>query len=338
MNCAALKKIVLSVALSGFIAVGIAGALFYDFIHRPIDPVLGTITVQIPKGRGFPEISTILEENGLVTNKRSFYLLVRLKNAGRFIKAGEYELSGSMTPLRLVEKLKSGSVKKYNISIPEGFTVAQAADRFAAWKLADAEMFRLRACDIDFLASMGIKAENAEGYLFPDTYVIDKTMDESDIISFMISRFKKEISGDMLERSQELGFTVHEVITLASIIEKESALEKEKPLISAVFHNRLKKKMRLQSDPTVIYGMKSFTGNITKEDLRSSTPYNTYVIEGLPPGPICNPGAASINAALFPSDVDYLYFVSKNDGSHQFSSNLSSHSKAVIKYQIKRQK
>ena len=329
-----------SALLACLFAIGacICGALFYEYLHRPLNPHAGTVTVHIPRGANFSRISDILEKAKLVDNRRTFYVLARLKDVSHQIKAGEYELTGSMTPLELLEKLKAGSVKEYRVSIPEGFTMCQIADRLAAHGVADGKVFLDHAQDEKLLSSLDIPAKTAEGYLFPDTYVINKSMNEVEILRYMVGRFKKEITPEVRNRARELGFSLHEILTLASIIEKESALEEEKPLIAAVFHNRMKRGMRLQSDPTVIYGMKDFDGNITKGDLKRSTPYNTYRIKGLPPGPICNPGALSIGAALHPSEVKYLYFVSKNDGSHQFSSSLSNHAKAVIKYQIKRQK
>ncbi len=333
-----LKKTFALLACLLMLGAGICGALFFEYLGRPLNPHLGTVTIQIPRGANFSRISAILEKANLVDHRRAFYVLVRLKDASRQIKAGEYELTGAMTPVELIETLKAGSVKEYRVSIPEGFTMVQIADRLEACGVADSKVFLGRAGDEKLLAGLDIPAKTAEGYLFPDTYVITKSMDEVEILRYMTGRFRKEITPAMRTRARELGFSLHEMLTLASIIEKESALEEEKPLISAVFHNRMKRGMRLQSDPTVIYGIKDFNGNITRDDLKRNTPYNTYRIKGLPPGPICNPSASSIGAALYPSNVKYLYFVAKNDGSHQFSSDLSTHDKAVIKYQIKRQK
>jgi UPF0755 protein len=172
-----------------------------------------------------------------------------------------------------------------------------------------------------------------EGYLFPDTYHLLREMDPEEVIQMMVHQFRKVFGPDFARWASELGISEREVVILASIIEKETSLSEEKPLVSAVFHNRLRKKIPLQSDPTVIYGIKNFNGNLTKQDLMRPTPYNTYVIAGLPPTPICNPGKDSLLAAVHPAPVSYLYFVSKNDGSHYFSSAIEEHNRAVWKYQ-----
>jgi len=322
-----------------FVLIGVlAGALFYEYAQSPIDHQGRVVTIEIPKGMNFMTLLEALGEKGLIRYKSAFCLLARMKDAPKHIKAGEYELNSVMTPTGVIDTLLDGKVKEYEITIPEGFTVRQIADRLAQQNLIDRDVFLRRICDVAFLSSLKIREKSAEGYLFPDTYKLNKSMDEFEIVRFMVKRFRREITPEAIHRAAGLGFTIHELVTLASIVEKESGREEEKPLISAVFHNRLKKRMRLQSDPTVIYGIENFNGNLTKADLRKQSPYNTYRIKGLPPGPICNPGAASIQAVLYPAPVDYLFFVSKNDGSHQFSSNLSSHDKAVIKYQIKRKK
>jgi UPF0755 protein len=172
-----------------------------------------------------------------------------------------------------------------------------------------------------------------EGYLFPDTYHLFREMDPEEVIHMMVNQFKKVFGPDLANRASELGISESEAVILASIIEKETPLPEEKALVSSVFHNRLKKKIPLQSDPTVIYGIKNFNGNLTKEDLMRHTPYNTYLVPGLPPTPICNPGRDSLLAAVHPAPVPYLYFVSKNDGSHFFSSDIEEHNRAVLKYQ-----
>ena len=183
---------------------------------------------------------------------------------------------------------------------------------------------------------MQIPAQTFEGYLFPDTYYFSQDVTPKQIITSMVNQFRMTFKDEWEIRAHALGFTMHEIITLASIIEKETGVASERPVIASVFHNRLRKKMRLASDPTVIYGIKVFNGNITKKDLNRLTPYNTYMIRGLPPGPIANPGAESIKAALYPAKTNLLYFVAKFDKTHQFSATLADHNRAVRKYQLKR--
>jgi UPF0755 protein len=204
--------------------------------------------------------------------------------------------------------------------------------------LVDEKAFMNLASDSKFLRSLNIHSSFIEGYLYPDTYLFDRSMGTREIIQIMVDRFWKAMTPEMQKRADELGMSLHKVVTLASIIGKESGYKDEKALISAVFHNRLKKGMKLQSDPTAVYDLGTFNGSITRTHLRRETPYNTYHINGLPPSPIGNPAVDSMQAALYPAPVNYLYFVSNNNGSHNFSSNLKDHNKAVLRYQIERKK
>ena len=318
--------------------VALSCLIFCNYADSPIDFKYREFTVEIPRGSSFSETVNILEEAGLIRHKKAFYLQALLKDASEHIKPGEYELSSAMTPAAVLDRLVQGKVKEYFVFIPEGFTLIQIASRLENEGLADRERFIGLASDRGLLSTLGIEGKNAEGYLFPDTYKLDKSMGEEGIIRFMVKQFTKGLTPAMMERVDDIRLTSDEVVILASIIEKEGGPSEEKPLVSAVFHNRLKKGMRLQSDPTVIYGIKDFDGNLRRSDLRKRTPYNTYMIKGLPAGPICNPGIEAIMAVLYPAPVNYLYFVSKNNGSHQFSSNLINHNKAVLKYQIKRKR
>lgn len=333
-----LKTVLIVIVLVLAAAVTASSLWMYRYAHSPLNPEVGMTTILVPRGASFSHIVTLLEQEGLMPHRRAFYLLARVKGAHDRMRAGEYGLAGQATPLDVIGRMTRGEVKVYPVSVPEGFSMYQVAKRFGAEGLAEVDVFLERLYDGDLLSSLGIEGLSAEGYLFPDTYHVTKAKNEEAIIRFMVRRFREEVSPTLVNEAERLGFTLHELVTLASIIEKEAGSEEEKPLVSAVFHNRLKRGMRLQSDPTVIYGVEGFEGRIRRADLERETPYNTYRIRGLPPGPICNPGRASILAALNPAPVDYLYFVSKNDGTHQFSSNLSDHNAAVIKYQIKRQK
>jgi UPF0755 protein len=265
-------------------------------------------------------------------------MLAISKNAQSHIKAGEYELVTSMSPMDIIDKLVKGDILFYPVTILEDFTVSEIASRLSSFNLVEENAFLSLSRDVTFLASLGIEGRHAEGYLYPDTYRFDKSMSAKDIMKMMVTQFWKMFTPEMQKRATEMGMTIPQVVTMASLVGKESGHKDEKPLISAVFHNRLKRKMRLQCDPTAVYGLKNFSGTITKKHLMRYTPYNTYLISGLPPGPIANPAIDSLQSALYPAPVNYLYFVSNNDGSHQFSSSLSAHQKAVLKYQIKRKK
>jgi UPF0755 protein len=225
-------------------------------------------------------------------------------------------------------------VVRYQIIIPEGYTVRQIALRLAEKGIVEQqEEFLSLAFSVNFAGSLGIEGAGVEGYLFPDTYLFPKGVASAEVIRTMVGKFRRVYVPAFSQRAAELGMTDKQIVTLASIIEKETGVPEERPLVSAVFHNRLKRGMPLCSDPTVIYGIKAFDGNLRKLDLMRMTPYNTYLSRGLPPGPIANPGASAIQAALYPAPTNYLYFVSRNDGTHHFSATLREHNEAVWKYQ-----
>jgi len=304
----------------------------------PTDSREETVTVDIPKGTSFLGSVDLLEEVGLVKHKYLFYALVIIRNAHGHIRAGEYEMSASMSPMKIIDKLVKGDIKFYRVTIPEDFTLREIAARLASDKLVDEKQFLSLSKDTKLLADLDIEGRSVEGYLYPETYYFDKSMGPKAIIETMVTQFRKRFTPAMEKRAKELGLTLHQVVTLASLIGKETGHEEEKPQVSAVFHNRLRKKMKLQSDPTSVYDIESFTGAVKKKHLLRKSPYNTYIIDGLPPGPIANPAIDSLQAALNPAPGNYLYFVSNNDGSHNFSSSLSAHNKAVLKYQINRKK
>ncbi len=331
-------KTIAAIGVACAMVISLLGLISFNYANSPIDFEYREVTVEIPRGISFAQMADILDGAGLLRHKKGFYLLAVITGASKHIQAGEYDLRSSMTPMAVLERLVGGKVKEYQVFIPEGFTLSRIATRLENQGLADREVFISLASDGRLLSSLGIEGESAEGYLFPDTHTLNKSMGEEGIIRFMVRQFRKVMTPDMLERAKELNLTEDEVVTLASIIEKEGGPKEERPLVSAVFHNRLKRGMRLQSDPTVIYDIEGFDGNLRKTDLERKTPYNTYRIQGLPPGPICNPGLEAIDAALYPAPVDFLYFVSRNNGSHHFSSNLTDHNRAVLKYQIKRKK
>ena len=303
------------------------------YLRTPSDVQGLKKTIAIRRGMTFKEVAYLLGDEGIIRGIKAFVLWGELSGASPKIKAGEYELSSNMTPLQVLDTLTRGKVKQYKASIPEGYTVLQIAEILESKGITNREAFLEKCFSSRYISSLGIEADSMEGYLFPDSYLLSKDLKPEDVIEAMVRRFRRVYTSQYSERAKELGFSDHEILTLASMIEKESAIPSEKLLVSGVYHNRLKRNMMLYSCPTVIYGIKDFNGNLTKRDLARYSPYNTYLIRGLPPGPICNPGKEAIEAALYPARTKYLYFVSKNDGSNHFSSTLEEHNIAVWKYQ-----
>ncbi|MEA3416998.1 MAG: endolytic transglycosylase MltG [Thermodesulfobacteriota bacterium] len=292
--------------------------------------------VVILPGQNLSTIASYLNNTGIIKNPIKFKLLARIKGCDKKIKAGEYLLSSSMPPIKILETMASGKVCLYKITIPEGYNLKQVASIIAKAKLCAKADFLKAAINSSFVYNQGINAETFEGYLFPETYYFPKNITPKKIIDAMVEQFRSIFTPEWEKRAKDLNLSIHQVVTLASIIEKETGVSFERPVISSVFHNRLKKRMRLESDPTVIYGLKNFDGNITRKHLTAKTPYNTYTIKGLPPGPIANPGSKAIKAALYPADTDFLYFVSKKDKTHKFSTNIKDHNKAVRRYQLRK--
>jgi len=290
----------------------------------------------VRKGSGLRTIAAQLEEQGLIKGNNLFMLWAYVKGGARDIKAGEYSLNQSMAPVKILHMLTSGAVKTYSFTIPEGLTAEQIGDLLERRDLVNKRDFVYLVRDRDLVATYNVEGETLEGYLFPDTYVISRDMGARDLIDLMVDRFWEVFNS--LVRGQNPTMPVKDIVTLASIVEKETGLAEERPVIASVFLNRLKKRMRLESDPTVIYGLEDFSGDLKRKDLRAPSPYNTYLHRGLPPGPIANPGREALQAVINPVETDYLYFVSKNDGSHHFSSTLKEHNRAVYKYQKRRQR
>lgn len=290
-------------------------------------------TVVIQDGATFQHVAATLERERLIKSKSAFLLLGRSQSVDRKIHAGEYEFNAGMTPAEILGKLLSGQVVLHPVTIPEGLTIVQIAEIVAQQGLTDRAEFIRLAKDKTFIAALGVPADSLEGYLYPDTYKFPRPAKAKDVLVTMVEHLRQLYSSELKARAEDLKLSQHEVLTLASVIEKETGAAEERPEISAVFHNRLKKHIPLQSDPTVIYGLPNFDGNIHKKDLSSPSPYNTYRVQGLPPGPIANPGIDAIRAALFPASSRALYFVSRNNGTHQFSATLSEHNEAVEKYQ-----
>jgi UPF0755 protein len=290
----------------------------------------------VDRGQTFIVTAEKLYKTGLIKHPLKFKLLARLKRLDKRIQAGEYLLSTTMSPNTILETLAQGKVNLHKMTIPEGSNIHQIAAIAAEAGFSAKEAFIQAATDAEFAHKKAIDADTFEGYLFPDTYYFSKDETPRNMISTMVERFWTAFRPEWIMRAQQLGFTIHEVVTLSSIVEKETGTAFERPLISSVFHNRLKKGMRLESDPTVIYGLKNFDGNLTRKHLITKTPYNTYKIKALPIGPITNPGLASLEAVLYPADTEYLFFVSKKDATHKFSTNFRDHNKAIRKYQLRK--
>ncbi len=290
--------------------------------------------IEIPSGTGLRHIQEILARGGLIHDDIRFLLLTKVLGLSKKLPAGEFRLLLGQRPGDLLRQLATAKPVQYGVTIPEGLRIEEIADIFAAGSWCDRDHFIALTHDPTFIQSLGFTSVNSlEGYLYPDTYNLTKDLHDNTkaLIAMQVNRFLAvwsvlpPASGQLMSR--------HELVTLASVVEKETGDATERPLIAAVFLNRLKQGMRLQSDPTVIYGLEGFSGNLTKNDLKANHPYNTYVIPALPSGPICNPGRQALEAVLHPAATDYFYFVSKNDGSHQFSKNLSEHNQAVREYQ-----
>ncbi|RJQ65386.1 MAG: endolytic transglycosylase MltG [Desulfobacteraceae bacterium] len=325
-------------------AVVLAAAVFFSFLYLYVDLVRFADTptaagarekafIVFP-GEGFRNVAENLVEAGLLEHPIKLRAYARLKKYDKKVKAGEYLLSASMSPDAILQVLASGKVRLHKVTVPEGYTLVQIAHVMKESGLSTAEEFTRLATNPQFVRSRGIDADSAEGYLFPETYLFPLSITPDEIISTMVGHFWRQFKPEWKRKAELLGFSIHEVVTLASMIEKETGVPAERPIVSSVFHNRLSKGMRLESDPTVIYGIAGFDGNLTRMHLKAPTPYNTYSIQGLPPGPISNPGSAAIECALFPAETEFLYFVARQDRTHHFSSSLPEHNQAVRKYQL----
>jgi len=292
------------------------------------------VEVKVERGEPLSSVVRRLKDHGVISNERLFSFWARLRGLDKKIHWGLYRFELPLPPRQVLNQMMLGKGVFRRVTIPEGLTVKEIAEILEEkTALVSKDRFLAEAASPKLLSLAGLGGRGLEGYLFPNTYYFTPFVTERDILVAMVEQFWEIFNARMEEQGKAVGLSLHQVVTLASLIEKEAGIEAERPLISAVFHNRLKRKIPLQSDPTVIYGLKRFTGTLTRKDLDNRTPYNTYRIPGLPPGPICNPGLSSLKAALFPAPVPYLYFVSKNDGSHLFSVSLGEHNRAVKVYQ-----
>lgn len=327
--------------IKGALLLGIAVFLFLASwfsleFYLPVKSLQKEMFFEVEKGKKVEEIAQSLKENGIIKKKWPLLLGYKLFFSSKSIKAGEYRFRFPISSKEVLKTLIEGKAYLHPITIPEGLTRREIAEHLDALSFVNKEEFLKVSLDTQKISLLDKEAKNLEGYLFPETYYFPRGISAERIVEAMVSEFKKTFQEEWKAKAREWGMNVREVVILASLIEKETSIPEEKKLISAVFHNRLKRGMKLDCDPTIIYILKEkgrFSGRLRTKDLRMDSPYNTYLYPGLPPGPICNPGRESIEAALQPSEEAYLYFVSKNDGSHHFSYTLSEHLKAVSKYQ-----
>ena len=298
-----------------------------------------SVYIELHKGENPTELTHFLSQRQIISNGKSFLWLGKILRQWKKIKAGEYKVSASMSPLEIFSTLTSGISAAHPVTVREGENMYEIAEDLMSKGLADPSDFLFLCKDRSFITSLKLFTSNQpstlEGYLFPDTYFFNRTMTTAEMIQQMTRHFFSFWDQKLSERAGEIDMDRSQVVILASMIEKETGAAEERTLISSVFHNRLKKKMKLQSDPTTIYGMwDHFHGKIHKKDLSEKNAYNTYVIPALPIGPISNPGKEAIRAALYPAENTFLYFVSHNDGTTQFSHSLEEHSAAVRKFQM----
>ena len=322
----------------GFLAlVWIVIGLFYYQASRPASEKNQTMIFEIQPGMTLKQVALELSRQGLIRSPSAFQAIAYIQAKQKQVMVGEFSLSPSMPPSKILLQITSGKTILHPVTIPEGYRITEIATLLHSEGLADKEFFIRQTRDKSLIRPLGIPADSLEGYLFPETYHFSKFTPEKKIVQKMVDTFREQVLiPQLLMSAKKSSLSWHEIITLASLIEKETGLDSERKIISSVFHNRLRKNMRLQTDPTVIYAMEKFDGNIRKRDLKIDSLYNTYRYKGLPPGPIANPGLKSIVAAISPIKSDHLYFVSRQDGSHHFSSTLIEHNRAVQKYQLRK--
>ena len=332
-----MKKVALLLLLILLAAAAAAGWI-YVRVEEPYRGYEGPEQiVDVPPGAGPRSIGDRLVTAGVVRDALSFRLGLYLSGQSRRLQAGEYRFDRAMTPMQVIDKLARGDVYVVTITFPEGLTIAEMARIFESQEFGSAAEFVEAAGDPSPIEALDPEARDLEGYLFPETYPLPRKTPASRLVRQMTDRFERVMTPDLRRAAEAKGLTVRQAVTLASIIEKEASRQEERPLVAAVYANRLRIGMPLQADPTVIFALLragTYTGNLRRDDLAFDSPYNTYRYPGLPPGPIASPGRAAIEAALNPAAVDYLYFVSRNDGSHEFARTLGEHNRNVQKWQV----
>jgi len=332
-----MKKFIIIFIIVILLVGGVVGYDFYQKITTSYKGYDRPVTINIKKGSSATVIAKQLYSNKVISNYYYFRLYHRFFNNSVHFKAGEYLFDKALTMPQVIDKLNQGKIKLYKVTIKEGQTIEETADLLQQQHKADTAAFIRKAKEAGPIRDLDPKAPDLEGYLFPDTYHIRKDMDSQEFVEMMVDKFKEKFTNSMRWKAEELNMTIREVVTLASLIEKETSVREERFLISSVFHNRLRIGMALACDPTIIYALKRdnvYRGKLGWDELKYDSPYNTRLYRGLPPGPICSPGFASIEAALYPEQTKYLYFVAKDDRSHYFSKTLREHNQAVRKFII----
>jgi UPF0755 protein len=331
-----LLRLLVVLAVLALGAAGAGGYLLWTRMHQPFQAFSGEQFVEIPPGAGSRAIARRLVDAGVAADAWTFRAAVRWSGRGQTLQAGEYRFAGAASPLEIVERLARGDVYTVAITFPEGLTIDEMAGLFESRGLGTAKAFREAARDVGPIADLDPAARDLEGYLFPETYPVSRRVDAPTLVLAMVERFKT-VYAELTKDRQTGDRTARQVVTLASLVEKETARAEERPVVAAVYRNRLAIGMGMQADPTVIYALRkrgTYNGNIRRADLAIDSPYNTYRYRGLPPGPIAAPGRAALDAALAPADAKYLYFVSRNDGSHVFAETLRQHNANVQKFQV----
>jgi UPF0755 protein len=325
-----MKRLVACIATLALLTVGGAFWAWRDLqTPAPLPP--GGALVSVAAGEPFGVTSARLCAAGVVRHPRLLRLWARWYGLDRLVRSGDYRFDRPLAPVDVLARLRSPAAALHRVTIPEGSTLRQVAGLLATAGFGGADQFLCLAQDPDVLLELDLPASGLEGYVFPDTYAFAWSTTPGEILRTMVSRFREQAAA-LRARRVTAGMSEPDMVTLGSLIEKETGAVQERMLVSAVFHNRLRIGMLLQSDPTAVYGRED-GGVPTAADLTIDTPYNTYRYRGLPPGPICNPGRAALEAALAPAPVSYLYFVSRNDGTHEFSGTLDEHNRAVARFQ-----
>lgn len=316
----------------------VGGSVLWSRLHEPYKGYEGAEQfIEIPAGAGAAEIRKRLLDAGLVRDEFTLRATLRWTGASRDLKAGEYRFDRPLSAVEVVDRIARGDVYARRVTFREGLTIEEMADVYQSGEFGAAKDFLAAARDATLVRDLDPEAPDLEGYLFPETYAVPRGTPAARLIRMMVDRFKAAYTQDLQAKARAQGLTTRQVVTLASLVEKETGKAEERPLVAAVYRNRMQIGMGMQADPTVVYALRKagrYDGNIRREDLAFDSPYNTYKYPGLPPGPIASPGKASLDAALSPADVKYLYFVSRNDGSHVFAETLDEHNANVREFQV----